>query len=405
MRRAGGKPICADLFADFDLRDSAEVIPVRRYPNSLPDDVANVKADGWFYCGALENHPEIIERILSLGNRIGPLLGTPPDPLRLVRDADWLASVLHSADLPALDVKKASSPPRSDGSWLQKPIASAGGRLIRVWDQAASQVPLLEPHYFQRRVSGIGLSALFRVKADHIIWLGSTRELETVFASQSPTLFSYCGSVGPLNRIPIARQRSISAREPHCLDPLTRGANPNHTAHENDLQSLVDHSTLQKKLTAIAQAVVNGAPGLRGLIGFDFRFDGDNVWLTEVNPRYTASVEVLELSMTRSLLDPFDNAATDRAYRQLDSESTIVAKQILYAASSMVIPDLSDYLPGDDPWQIPLAADLPVPNSVVEPGWPICTVMAEGANLEIVESKLRDRVSAIRALLASSGTP
>ena len=49
VRRAGWIPICADLFADLDLRSTVEVIPVQHYPSSLPEDVAHVKADGWFY--------------------------------------------------------------------------------------------------------------------------------------------------------------------------------------------------------------------------------------------------------------------------------------------------------------------------------------------------------------------
>src|SRR4051812_13322899 len=50
VRRAGWHPICADRFADIDLKNAAEVIPVRNYPESLPEDVAQVRADGWFYC-------------------------------------------------------------------------------------------------------------------------------------------------------------------------------------------------------------------------------------------------------------------------------------------------------------------------------------------------------------------
>ena len=45
VRRAGWQPVCADIFADLDLQATAEVIPTRHYPDSFPEDVAQVQAD------------------------------------------------------------------------------------------------------------------------------------------------------------------------------------------------------------------------------------------------------------------------------------------------------------------------------------------------------------------------
>ena len=81
--RAGWQPICADLFADLDTHQVAQVIPVRDYPRSLPDDVASVEAEGWFYTGALENYPEIIEQLAQPNASYGPLWGTTAAGLRL----------------------------------------------------------------------------------------------------------------------------------------------------------------------------------------------------------------------------------------------------------------------------------------------------------------------------------
>ena len=199
MRRAGGIPVCADLFADLDLRMTAEVIPVRHYPDSLPGDVANIHADGWFYCGAMENHPEVLEEMLAAKASYGPLLGTPPQVVRLVRDPQWLAESLQSAGIMSLQVIDQSAPPESDGTWLQKPLSSAGGRLIRVWDETAARIPFREPHYFQRAVSGVGMSALFQVESGEMEFLGASCEIEAQRESQSPSRFSYCGSYGPWN--------------------------------------------------------------------------------------------------------------------------------------------------------------------------------------------------------------
>lgn len=350
------------MFADLDLRSSAEVIPVRQYPSSLPDDVAAVRADGWFYCGALENFPEILQRMLDAKGTYGPLLGTTPDALKLVRDPFWLSRTLQSSGIPVLDAVDSSSPPHANGLWLQKPLASAGGRLIRVWDEVAARVPFLERHYFQRRVCGQRMSALFHVERGQAEWLGMSSELQVHREARSPTEFSYCGSIGPA-----------------VLEDA-------------------DNVRVRKQLNLIASRLVETAPGLNGLIGLDFRLQEGIVWLTEVNPRYTASIEVLELAGRRSLL----NRASGDPSMPLDelrSPHRLVAKQIVYARTTQVAPDLSRFLSTSDPWQPALIADIPVPGSVIETGWPVCTVLAAANSQSEVEMLLRERLRLVESSL------
>ena len=205
-RRAGWNPVCADLFADLDLHQIAEVIPVRSYPESLPEDLKQVHADGWFYCGALENYPSLIERIQKNCPNCGPLLGTPPQMLRLIRDPEWLSQALSSRGIPSLDVQVENDAPPADGTWLQKPLASAGGRSIRVWNAESLRVPLNEPHYFQRRIEGIGVSASVQISASSVTWLGMTKELRKSHQFSAPTEFSYYGSYGPIADAALRRQ-------------------------------------------------------------------------------------------------------------------------------------------------------------------------------------------------------
>jgi hypothetical protein len=91
-RRAGLQPVCADLFADLDTRQIAEVVHVRDYPCSLPQDVAHINADGWFYTGGIENHPDLVEQMDRPDASYGPLLGTSAAALRLIRDPFWLSA-------------------------------------------------------------------------------------------------------------------------------------------------------------------------------------------------------------------------------------------------------------------------------------------------------------------------
>ena len=358
---------------------TAEVITVQNYPQSLPDDVAHVRADGWFYCGALENSPKILERILKKGKFIGPLLGTSPDGLGALRNPEWLAKTLKGVGLETLSVVNQSSPPEPNGSWVQKPLASAGGRMIRVWDEFAVQNPFLEAHYFQQIAAGIGASVIFRVDSGKVEWLGSARELEAPTESAPPTAFSYCGTFGPIDDLPVP---------------------------------------VEAKLRKMIQAFVDHVPSLKGFVGLDFRFDGDEVWLVEVNPRYTASIEVLELSLGRSLLNsretpgrsdsnPLTLAEKSSSTSHLSpvanhqnlNQTRIVAKQILYASESFVSPDLRQFVNARDPWKIPLMAGVPVPGTFVERGWPICTVLASGENRHTLESRMKERLRVVWDLL------
>ncbi|WP_010585345.1 ATP-grasp domain-containing protein [Schlesneria paludicola] len=364
VRRAGWQPVCADLFADFDLRETAEVLPVSNYPESLPDDIKDVRADGWFYCGALENSPDVLERILANGDQYGPLLGADPAAVRCVRDPRWLAQVLINSGLPILEICDERKPPFPDGAWMQKPLASAGGRCVRIWDEIAATSSYAESHYFQRRVLGVGQSALLRVEAGRVECLGICQELEERTASRAPSRFTYCGSYGPV--------------------PSTHRS-----------------SDVLEQVTRIAQAVAERAPGLRGLMGLDFQWKDGIVWLVEVNPRYTASVEVLELAQGRSFLNSDCNreSSYSDAPRERPPSGTIVMKQILYANKELSVPDLRTYLPSTDSWGIPFMADIPIPGSQIDSGWPICTVLAGGETLDEVTTCLNERLAIVRAAL------
>ena len=143
-----------------------------------------------------------------------------------------------------------------DGTWLVKPIASAGGRLVQHLDHAT--VPLAEPSYFQQFLDGPSYSALFLAPREGSAELvGVTRQL--LGTPGSP--FAYRGNIGP--------------------SPVP--------------------APLMSRLRQLGN-VLCSAFRLVGLFGVDYIQHDDEPWLVEINPRYTASVEVFELATHRSLL-------------------------------------------------------------------------------------------------------
>ena len=360
--RAGYQPICADLFADLDTRQIAEIIPVRDYPDSLPDDVSRVPADGWFYTGALENRPDLIERMDFATAPYGPLLGTSASALRKIRDPLWLAETQQMTGWPALAIRPAFEPPPADGTWMQKPLASAGGRSVSMWDGHCPET--VEPRYFQKRCEGQPFSAIFCQTDAGVEFLGLNEPLMDVAQSQAPEPFSYCGSVTPW----------------HPIDS-------------------VEVAELVRQVKSLAE-IFAGEAGLRGMFGIDFIFDGTRPWVIEVNPRYTASVETLELSRGQSLVAASLSDARDVAFQHVNSRpgpppSRFVAKQILYARESFTAPDLGIFGVVATAWDVPILADIPVPGTQIQATWPICTVLAEGVTREECFRRLADRVDTV----------
>jgi predicted ATP-grasp superfamily ATP-dependent carboligase len=275
--------------------------------------------------------------------------------LRRVRDPIALADALHRAGLPSLDARLDPSGLPRDGSWLIKPLRSAGGSGI---------IPLVDgeppsgPVYFQRRQPGPSGSALFLGEGGSARRIGVTRQ--RVGREGAP--FGYLGSEGP---IPVSVELG------------------------RQLDRMGDH--------------LAGSFGLRGLFGVDFVLAGGVAWPTEVNPRYTAAVEVIEYATGRPFL--LDHARAFGA--ELDGPENCgpgslssVCKVILHATRDLRVPE-SHQWPRPDPrfWNPPLVADLPLPGSSIGAGQPVLTLLERGSDLNECRRRVDRRLASWRSTL------
>ncbi len=263
--------------------------------------------------------------------------GVAGESLREARDPTRVAAILSQSGLSAAPVRPESKGLPRDGSWLQKPLASAGGRKIAPW--VSDSIELGEPHYFQERIRGGNLSAVYLAQAGEVELVGVT--VQILGRGGSP--FGYRGSCGPIRLAPAVRDRFMKVGE-------------------------ALHSEL----------------GLTGLFGVDVVLRGGEPWVVEINPRYSASVEVLELAMGRSIL-----AGHIRAFGGLISGSStieiektlapVVGKLIVDSPGSFVFEDWPIPAPSDL-WTVPEVADVPRPGTVFRAGEPVLTVFAKGAD-------------------------
>jgi predicted ATP-grasp superfamily ATP-dependent carboligase len=267
LNLCGLTPYSVDLFCDQDTQDAGPTARILQFPWDIPELIAENPGKPVMLTGGMENHPLILEEI----SQSHPALYCRSSALKSVKNPVELQSVLAQAELPNLRIHPGSSPPLS-GIWLKKPLHSAGGQKIAFWNISGRNIIENDPeeYYFQEYLPGASFSATCLGVPDqagvspdkpHGVVLGLTRQLIGEEWSHAPA-FSYCGSIGPIR---------LSEESERLIEKL---------AH-----------------------VIAKQFEIRGLFGIDLVLDKQGIpHVVEVNPRYTASMEIFERLMGSSLL-------------------------------------------------------------------------------------------------------
>ena len=140
-----------------------------------------------------------------------------------------------------------------------------------------------------------------------------------------------------------------------------------------------------------------------GLFGVDGLLDGDTFRPVEVNPRYTASVEVVELSTGVRALDLHARAfETVPGPLPIVTTRRVVGKAVVYAPTEGVFPEVGPWLDSlgyRSPDAVPDYGDIPAPGEPLVPGHPVLTVFASASTPAECERRLRERAAgAMRCL-------
>jgi predicted ATP-grasp superfamily ATP-dependent carboligase len=360
LLRASYSPWAVDLFADRDLKRIAPTArcPADRYPAALPGLTDAMPPGPVLYTGGLENHPGVVRELAARRE----LWGNPPEVLERVRDPFRLAATLAAAGFAVPRVLP--SGPAPPGRWLRKPLRSAGGHGIRFATPDDHPDPAF---YLQEYIQGRPMSAVFIGGS----LFGVTEQLvgESWLHARP---FGYAGSIGPV--------------------PTPEG-----------VRRLGD--------------ILSRSAGLTGIWGCDLILAGDIIYPIEVNPRYTASVEVLEHGIgAAAMKNPSPGPSPKRGGEQESGRGPsppsllgkgagglgCVGKAIYFSPRRIAFPPAGPWdtdLTGDfDPWRLPSFADIPEPGEVIEPGWPVLSVFGTGPTVADCRAALQAKSAELERL-------
>jgi len=359
VKRAGRDAIAADLFADADLLQYCPATIISPYPASLADWLAATHVDAWLYTGALENYPDLVDRLAT----IRPLLGNAGEALRRCRDPFALQTVLGQNGLHFPETRSSCADLPLDGSWLCKTYqGSSGSGVWELDDQDSRQQATDSGACFQKRIEGQSAAVVFALGDTSTTTLGMTTQWIGSVATRSAK-FQYAGSLGFGSTI---------------------------------------SPTIQAQIYTLAQVLAHQFE-LRGLVGVDLLLDAHRAWIVEINPRYTASVEIIERITGISAIEAHLAACTDNPFDLVNQKiptNQQHGKAILYAKQEVTIN--KEFFG----WAMTQAgdkldsrlADIPTLGSIIPTGRPVLTVFASAPTNEL-NQKLRHRIAEVETRL------
>lgn len=337
-RLAGFHVIGVDLFGDRDCRDACDRFAVL----DQTDDAVKL----------LDEYPRA--RVVCVGGFADPgsaLRSLGPHARQIETTLQWQHRLKQPETLRRLAIAGGMSFPKtitnvsskfdrerlSRGRWLVKPRTGSGG--IGVHWFSGNPNAVAADVTVQRYVPGRVHGATLAINGDSAVVVGVCKSLVHRHGHGDAAMpFVYAGSFGP---VPIG-------------------------------------DALRHSLTQIGIRI-HRHTGLVGLCNVDIVIDRDgNAWLLEINPRWSGSSEVIERSLIGDDTSLFTIACDPGRSSSLVMDPTRQTyKRILYAPRNegpltfrlqAIAPEIGDGVQ---------VADIPADGSIVEPGWPICSVLID----------------------------
>lgn len=294
---------------------------------------------GLVYGSGLEDRPALLEA-LSRGRR---RYGNSPGTVARIKDPRIFFSTLARLGIPCPET--VFTAPADPAGWLAKRIGASGGSHVVPASRTSPERP---DRYYQRRVPGRPIGVSFLADGSRATVLGFSEQWAWPGSRGSSFLFG-----GALQPAPVDER--VARLVPGTLDALTAEF------------------------------------GLVGLNSLDMLVDGDRLAVIEVNPRPGANLDLFDEIAGAPLFELHLQACDGRLPGLIAVAAGATAMAVVYAECSCVVPaDIA--WPG---W----VADRPAPGAAIEPGAPVCTVLASAATAELVRALADRRVDMVLSWL------
>jgi uncharacterized protein len=348
-RRAAHTVRVLDLFGDSDMRAQVESSAV--VPGSLDegfDGAALLAAAarlapsrmpaqyGLVYGAGLEDRPQLLSDLC----RGRQLFGNPPKVVQRTKDPRSFFQILERLHIPhpAISFLHPSDPK----AWLIKRVGASGGSHVM---PAAAAGGDGEGRYYQQRVPGKPIGASFLADGKHAFVLG--------FSEQ----WSWAGTGG------VRSFRFGGALQPAPLAAKVADA----------VSGLLDALVPQL--------------GLVGLNSLDLLVDGENYAIIEINPRPGANLDIFDIAEPSGLFGLHLRACEGDLPSRWHAPPEATAMAVVYA-------DRRSHAPATEDWE-DWVVDRPAPGAAMEPGTPVCTVLASAPTPDAVRALVDERVAAV----------
>ncbi len=347
--RAGISCIVLDLFNDMDTRAIARAsracvtLRGRFHRESLLNAARALQPpEGYQACvigSGLESRLPLMKTLV----REFPYVGNAPECIEYAKDPARFFPLLDELGIAHPEVR--ITPPRVLQGWLSKRTGGAGGGHVR---RAERSWPHTEKRYFQRHQAGQLMSALFLADGKRAVVLGCSEQWCHPLSRNAP--FAYGGAVS-LGELPAGLSSPLAG----IIHGLTR------------------------------------ALGLRGLNGLDFILDQECVYVIELNPRPTATLDLYDERVVGGLLSAHIAACRGVLPSGLQPMKEHKAHAILWSQGLWCVPEAFRW----PEW----VTDIPAPGALIRARRPLCTVHARAATSGMAKQWVRQRMESMFSML------
>ncbi len=390
--RAGHRVNVVDLYDDEDLRTLArKSLKVKGDGGGGLDADSLIEAAGrlapaeasgecpFVYGAGFEDRPELLEK-LARGRR---LYGNSPATVVRLKDPEHFFPLLGRLGFLHPEVRL--TPPGDPKGWLVKRVGGSGGTHIHPLRKEETPQGRV---YFQRRVAGRSLSAVFLADGKHAGVLG--------FSEQwcSPGLPSSPGTT------PSQSPSAALASAPQAVP--SPACSPRPYRFGGAVAPITVAPGLRDELVRTAGSLA-GAYGLVGLNSLDVLVPEDKearpaFHIIEVNPRSGATLDLFDRRPGASLFDLHVSSVAGEPPPPVEEGwlpgDRAFACAILYAKDDFTMA-------GGFAWPA-WTADRPRSGSFIPADGPLCTVFGEGGNAHEARTSVLDRSRALRRSLGRS---